>query len=392
MKRNICIFSSTRADYGLLKGLLKEIKGRPALELQLLASGMHLSPEFGSTIREIEADGFQPHETVEILLSGDTPTAICKSMGLALMGYGEALNRLKPDMVVVLGDRFETFCMAGASQVCRIPVAHIHGGETTEGVIDEAFRHAITKLSHLHFAGCDEYRNRIIQLGEAPDRVFNVGALGVETLHRTKLLGRKRLGESLGFSLTAPYFLLTFHPVTLEEVTAQVQFQAILDAVSGFPDMNVIFTKANADTDGRIINSMMEEFARQNPGRYLVLSSMGSLKYLSAMKNASAVIGNSSSGIIEAPSFKVPTINIGDRQKGRIQADSVLNCLPETRAIQNAINKSLSPAFQKKLKTIKNPYDKPGTCATIATLLEKTDLTDIRKKKFHDIIEQGRYI
>ncbi len=392
LKRNICVFSSTRADYGLLKGLLKEIEDRPTLQLQLLASGMHLSPEFGATIQEIQADGFQPHETVEILLSGDTPTAICKSMGLALMGYGEALNRLKPDMVVVLGDRFETFCMAGASQVCRIPVAHIHGGETTEGAIDEAFRHAITKLSHLHFAGCDVYRNRIIQLGEAPDRVFNVGALGVETLHRTKLLSRKRLGESLGISLKTPYFLLTFHPVTLEESTAQEQFQAILDAVSDFPDINVIFTKANADTDGRIINRMMEDYAQQHPRRCLALSSMGSMKYLSAMKNASTVIGNSSSGIIEAPSFKIPTINIGDRQKGRIQADSILNCMPETQAIRNTIDRALSPPFREKLKTIQNPYDRPGTCSTIAAVIEKIDITDILKKKFHDIIEPGRYI
>jgi UDP-hydrolysing UDP-N-acetyl-D-glucosamine 2-epimerase len=391
LKRKICIFSSTRADYGLLKGLLKEMEERPAIELQLLASGMHLSPEFGTTIREIRADGFNPHETVEILLSGDTPTAVCKSMGLALMGYGEALNRLKPDMVVVLGDRFETFCMAGASQVCRIPVAHIHGGETTEGAFDEAFRHAVTKLSHLHFASCEAYRKRIIQLGEAPDQVFNVGALGVETLHRTKLLDRKQLGESLDFSLTDPYFLLTFHPVTLEESTAQKQFQAILDAVSGFPEFHVIFTKANADTDGRIINRMMEYYVRQHPRRCLALSSMGSLKYLSALKYTSAVIGNSSSGIIEAPSFKVPTINIGDRQKGRIQADSIINCIPDPGAIRNAMDRSLSPTFQEKLKTVENPYDKPGTSSTIATLLEKTDITGILKKKFHDIIDPGRY-
>jgi UDP-hydrolysing UDP-N-acetyl-D-glucosamine 2-epimerase len=391
LKRKICIFSSTRADYGLLKGLLKEMEERPAIELQLLASGMHLSPEFGTTIREIRADGFNPHETVEILLSGDTPTAVCKSMGLALMGYGEALNRLKPDMVVVLGDRFETFCMAGASQVCRIPVAHIHGGETTEGAFDEAFRHAVTKLSHLHFAGCEAYRKRIIQLGEAPDRVFNVGALGVETLHRTKLLDRRQLGESLDFSLTDPYFLLTFHPVTLEESTAQKQFQAILDAVSGFPDIRVIFTKANADTDGRVINRMMEDYVRQHPRQCLALSSMGSLKYLSALKYTSAVIGNSSSGIIEAPSFKIPTINIGDRQKGRIQADSILNCPPETLAIRDTINIALSQPFQERIKTTENPYDKPGTSSTIATLLEKTDITGILKKKFHDIIDPGRY-
>ncbi len=391
LKRKICVYSSTRADYSLLRGLLRAIEVTPKLQLQLLASGMHLSPEFGMTLQEIQADGFQPDETVEILMSGDTPTAVCKSMGLAMMGYGEALKRLKPDMVVVLGDRFETFCMAGAVQVCRIPLAHIHGGETTEGAIDEAFRHAITKLSHLHFASCEAYRRRIIQLGEAPDRVFNVGALGVENLHRTELLDRKGLGESLGFNLKAPYFLLTFHPVTLEESTAHVQFQAILDAVAAYPDIHLIFTKANADTDGRIISRMMEDFVRQHPQRCLALASMGSTKYLSAVKYASAVIGNSSSGIIEAPSLKVPTINIGDRQKGRIQAESILNCLPESQAIRNALAQALSQPFQEKMKTITNPYDRPGTISTIAALLEKTDISGILKKKFHDIIESGRY-
>lgn len=390
MKRKICVYTSTRADYGLLKGLLRAIKASPTLQLQLLASGMHLSPEFGMTVQELTADGFNPDETVEILMSGDTPTAICKSMGLALMGYGEALKRLAPDMVVLLGDRFETFCMAGAAQVCRIPMAHIHGGETTQGAVDEAFRHSITKLSHLHFASCETYRRRIIQLGETPDRVFNVGALGVEALHQTKLMDRNRLGESLEFSLTAPYFLLTFHPVTLEKSTARKQFQAILDAMAAYPDINLIFTKANADTDGRVINRMMEDFVQKSPRRCLAIASMGSTRYLSAMKYASAVIGNSSSGIIEAPSFKVATINIGDRQKGRIQADSILNCPPESRAIQRTIDQALSRPFQEKLKTVTNPYDKLGTSSAITTLLEKTEISGMQKKEFHDIIESGR--
>jgi GDP/UDP-N,N'-diacetylbacillosamine 2-epimerase (hydrolysing) len=252
--RNICVYTSSRAEYGLLRGVLHEIQARPTLQLQILASGMHLSPEFGMTIQEIRADGFDPDETIEILLSSDTPTAICKSMGLALIGYGEALQRLRPHVVVVLGDRFETFCMAAAAQVCRVPLAHIHGGETTEGAIDEAFRHSITKMSHLHFASCEPYRQRIIQLGEAPERVFTVGALGVENIRRMPLMERNKLSEAIGFNLEKPYFLVTFHPVTLENSTSEEQFRAILDALDAFPEYNVILTKANADTDGRVMN------------------------------------------------------------------------------------------------------------------------------------------
>ena len=346
---------------------------------------MHLSPEFGMTIQEIRADGFKPDETVEILLSSDTPTAICKSMGLAMIGYGEALQRLKPDMVVVLGDRFETFCMAAAAQVCRVPLAHIHGGETTEGAIDEAFRHSITKMSHLHFASCEAYRQRIIQLGEAPDRVFNVGALGVENIRRMSLMERSELAESIGFNLEKPYFLVTFHPVTLEKSTSEGQFQSLLDALDAFPEYNVIFTKANADTDGRIINRLIDEYAEKRPERCLAVTSLGVHRYLSAMKYATAVIGNSSSGIIEAPSFKIPTINIGDRQKGRIQAASILNCSPDANAIRQTIGRALSPAFQESLSGISNPYDRPGTCSTIVGLLEKMDIFGITKKTFHDV-------
>ena len=239
--RKICVYTSSRAEYGLLKGVMEKIQESESLRLQILASGMHLSPEFGMTIQEIRDDGFQPDETVEILLSGDTPTAVCKSMGLGLIGYGEAIQLLQPDIIVLLGDRFETFCMAAVSQVCRVPLAHIHGGETTEGAIDEAFRHSITKMSHLHFASCDAYRQRIIQLGESPDCVFNVGALGVENIEKIPLMTRQELSASIGFTLDRPYFLVTLHPVTLEKATAQVQFQALIDALKNFPNYKVIF-------------------------------------------------------------------------------------------------------------------------------------------------------
>ena len=364
---------------------MQEIRAADTLQLQILASGMHLSPEFGMTIQEIRADGFEPDEAIEILLSGDTPAAICKSMGLAMIGYGEALQRLKPDLVVVLGDRFETFCIAAAAQVCRVPLAHIHGGETTEGAIDEAFRHSITKMSHLHFASCEEYRQRIIQLGEAPERVFNVGALGVENIRRMPLLERNELSEAIGFNLEKPYYLVTFHPVTLEHSTSEEQFQALLDALDAFPEYHVIITKANADTDGRIINRLIDGYAKKRPERCLAVSTLGVHLYLSAMKHATVVLGNSSSGIIEAPSFKIPTVNIGDRQRGRIQAAGILNCSPDANAIRQTIIRALSPAFQENLSGVTNPFDRPGTCSNIVKVLEKTDIFGITKKPFHDV-------
>jgi UDP-hydrolysing UDP-N-acetyl-D-glucosamine 2-epimerase len=385
LKRKICVYTSSRAEYGLLRGVLHKIEAEPTLQLQILASGMHLSPEFGMTIQEIRADGFDPDETIEILLSGDSPTAICKSMGLAMIGYGEALQRLKPDMVVVLGDRFETFCMAAAAQVCRVPLAHIHGGETTEGAIDEAFRHSITKMSHLHFASCEAYRQRIIQLGEAPDRVFNVGALGVENIRRTSLMGRSELATAIGFNLDKPYFLVTFHPVTLEKDTSEGQCQSLLDALDAFPEYNVIFTKANADTDGRVINRLIDEYARRQPERCLAVASLGILKYLSAMKYATAVIGNSSSGIIEAPSFKIPTINIGDRQKGRVMADSVVDCEPTSISIASSIRKVISAEFQEVLKVVENPYEQAGTAARIVEKITLFCPTELMKKSFYNI-------
>jgi len=385
LKRKICVYTSTRAEYGLLRGVLQEIETESTLQLQLLASGMHLSPEFGMTIQEIRADGFEPDETIEILLSSDTPTAICKSMGLAMIGYGEAIERLRPDMVLLLGDRFETFCMAAAAQVCRVPLGHIHGGESTEGAIDEAFRHSITKMSHLHFASCEAYRQRIIQLGEAPDRVFNVGALGVENIRRISLMERSELAESIGFNLEKPYFLVTFHPVTLEKFTSQGQFQSLLDALDAFPEYNVIFTKANADTDGRVINRMIDQYAEKRPERCLAVTSLGVHRYLSAMKYAALLIGNSSSGIIEAPSFKIPTVNIGDRQKGRVRAVSIVDCEPFAASIEAAIHNGISSEFQQLLKNTKNPYEKSGTASEIVSVIAASEPTGWLKKQFYNI-------
>ena len=379
------MFTGTRAEFGLLSWVMRGIQDSPDLTLQIVGSGMHLSPEFGMTIQEIRDDGFKPDETVEILLSGDTPTAVCKSMGLALIGYGEAIQRLQPDIIVLLGDRFETFCMAATAQVCRVPVAHIYGGETTEGVVDEAFRHSITKMSHLHFASCEAYQQRIIQLGESPDCVFNVGALGVENIRRRPLMCCEELSKSIEFTLNCPYFLVTFHPVTLEESTAKAQIQELLAALTDFPGYKVIFTKANADTEGRLINRLIDDFIEAHTDRAVCFTSMGALRYLSAMKYANAVIGNSSSGIVEAPSFRIPTVNIGDRQKGRVQAESVINYSPEKNEIVKSIQIAISHDFIESIKEITNPYEKENTAENIKNVIMKSELGSILKKTFYDI-------
>lgn len=382
--RKICVFTGTRADYGLLQPLMRGISRTSGLELQVLASGMHLSPEFGNTYREIENDGFRIDAKVEILLSSDTPVGIAKSTGLGLLNYSETLSRLQPDLVVILGDRFEAFAMAASATICKIPIAHLHGGELSFGAIDEAFRHAITKMSHLHFTSTEAYRQRVIQLGEAPERVFNVGAIGVENIKSLPLLDRSALEKAINFHLGDAILLVTFHPTTLEHNTAGNQFQEVLLALKKAPQFKIIFTKANADMDGRAVNQMIDHFVEQHPNRACSFTSMGQLRYLSTMRQAMAVIGNSSSGIIEAPSLKVPTVNIGDRQKGRIKANSVIDCQPSENAITEALELAISPSFQKTLQTACNPYEKRGTTAAILQKLKEYDLTGILKKEFYD--------
>ena len=382
--RKICVFTGTRADYGLLQPLMRKISQAPDLELQILASGMHLSPEFGNTYREIENDGFQIDAKVDILLSSDTPVDIAESTGLGLINYSKTLSHLQPDLVVILGDRFEAFAMAASATICKIPIAHLHGGELSFGVIDEAFRHAITKMSHLHFTSTEIYRQRVIQLGEAPERVFNVGAIGVENIKSLPLLDRQALEKSINFRLGDAVLLVTFHPTTLEHNTAGKQFQEILLAIKRFPQFRIIFTKANADMDGKTINRMIDRFVEQHPDDACSFISMGQLRYLSAMRQATVVVGNSSSGIIEAPSLKVPTINIGDRQKGRIKANSVIDCQPREKAIVDALELAISSSFQKTIQTVCNPYEKKGTTTAIFQKLKEYDLTGILKKKFYD--------
>ena len=382
--KKICVVTGTRAEYGLLYWLLKEIEADKELELQLIATGMHLSPEFGLTYKEIEKE-FKINKKIEMLLSSDTSVGISKSMGLAQISFAESYDELKPDIVVVLGDRYEIFSATSAAMIARIPIAHIHGGEKTEGAFDESIRHSITKMSHLHFTATNEYKNRVIQLGEHPSRVFNVGGMGIENIKRLKLLSKDEFEKSIEFKLNIKNILVTFHPVTLENSTAKEQFQQLLDAIDKLEDTNIIFTKANSDTDGRVINQMIDEYVTKNSHKSIVFTSLGQLRYLSALQYVDAVVGNSSSGLGEAPSFKIGTINIGDRQKGRIKASSVIDCEANKNSIVKAFAKLYSKEFQETLKTTINPYGDGCASKKIVEILKSVDLKNILKKSFYDL-------
>lgn len=387
--RKICIFTSTRAEWGLLRGVAGQVRQSDALQLQLLVSGSHLSEQHGMTVREIEADGFSVDVRVDILQFDDSSSGVCRSMGLALGGYAEALGQMKPDLLVILGDRYESFCAAAAAQILRIPIAHIHGGETTEGAVDEAFRHSITKMAHLHFPCCGEYRNRIIQLGESPERVYNVGALGLENIRNVQRIDRAELEDSIAFRLDQPFFLVTFHPVTLEDATAGEQFDHLLGALEQFPNHKVIFTKANADADGRIVNDKIDAYVDRHPDRAMAVASLGMRRYLSAMKICDAVIGNSSSGIIEAPAFHVPTVNIGDRQKGRVRTPSIIDCGSGCASIVEAIRQSLDFSFRESLRGMVHPCAQEHTAERIVKVLHDANLDGILKKSFYNMPVEG---
>lgn len=379
-----CVITGTRAEYGLLYWLMKEIQADPDLQLQLIVTGMHLSPEFGLTYKEI-AKEFTIDKKIEMLLSSDTPIGISKSIGLAQISFAEAFAELAPDLIIVLGDRYEIFAAASAAMIARIPIAHLHGGETTEGAFDEAMRHSITKMSHLHFTANEEYRKRVIQLGEHPDRVFNVGGMGVENIQRLSLLGQNEFETSIDFKLADNNLLITFHPVTLEDATAEAQFSELLAALDQLEDTHLIFTKANSDTAGRIINQMIDAYVRANPHKAVAFTSLGQLRYLSALQYVDAMVGNSSSGLAEAPSFKIGTINIGDRQKGRMKAASVIDCEPTRAAITQAFSTLYSNEFQTSLSQVKNPYGEGCPSLRIIGTLKKTVLKNIVKKTFFDV-------
>lgn len=382
--RKVCVITGTRADYGLLRWVMQGIKDDCDLTLQAIATGMHLSPEFGLTYREIQKDGFQIDRKIEMLTSSDTAVGIAKSMGLGLIGFADALIELKPDLIVVLGDRFEIFAAVSAALVARIPVAHLHGGEVTEGAFDESLRHSITKMSHLHFVATEKYRQRVIQLGEQPERVFLVGGLGVDNIKRTKLLDRSELETSLGFKLTQKNLLVTFHPVTLENATAVEQMTELLAALAELKDTQLIFTLPNADTDGRVLIKMIEQFVAKHLNAH-AYTSLGQLGYLSCIAHVDGVVGNSSSGLLEVPSFNKGTINIGDRQRGRLQAVSVINSPPTRQSITAALIKLYSADFQAGLSKVRNPYGEGGASEKIVTTIKNYVIDNIAKKTFYDL-------
>jgi len=384
VSRKICVITGTRAEYGLLRWVMQGIKDDPELTLQIIATGMHLSPEFGLTYREIEKDGFQIDRKVEMLTSSDTPVGIAKSMGLGLIGCADALNELKPDLIVALGDRFEIFAAVSAALVARIPVAHLHGGETTEGAFDEALRHSISKMSHLHFVAAEEYRQRVIQLGEQPERVFLVGGLGIDSIKRMKLLDRAELKTSLHFKFGQKNLLITFHPVTLEMSTASNQMDELLAALAALNDTQLIFTMPNADTEGRALIRMVEQFVAQHSNAR-AYTSLGQLRYLSCIAQVDGVVGNSSSGLVEVPSFKKGTINIGDRQLGRLHATSVINCEPNRQSIEAALAKLYSPGFQSSLSQVRNPYGVGGASEKVVKTIKHFEIDGIAKKCFYDL-------
>jgi len=383
--KKICFFTGTRAEYGLLKPLIEELKNEKSIHLQLIISGMHLSPEFGLTYKEIDTKSISDVEKVEVLLSSDSPIGVSKAMGLGMISYAEALDRLKPDLIFGLGDRFELFAAVSVANVMNIPVAHIHGGELTFGAFDESFRHSITKMSHLHFTSTEEYRKRVIQLGEHPKRVFNVGALGIDNIKNMKLFSLKELEKSISFKLDNPFFVVTFHPVTLEKDSSVNQIKEVLKAIDFFKYFKIIITKPNADNEGRSIIKLIDDYVENNKERVKVFTSLGQLRYLSTLKHAEMVIGNSSSGIIEMPFFKKPTINIGNRQKGRIFTDSIIQCNPEKDSIVKAIKKGLEKDFKVKCRKNKNLYGNGNTARKIKNILLKQELDNLIHKEFYNI-------
>jgi len=384
-KKKICVVTGSRADYGLLYWLMKSIKNETDLELQIIATGMHLSPEFGLTYKEIEKDGYYIDKKVEMLLSADTSSAVSKSTGLGLIGFADAFHELNPDIVVLLGDRFEVLAAAIAANFARIPISHISGGETTVGALDEAIRHSITKMAWWHFVAADEYEKRVIQLGEHPDRVFNVGDVGVDAIKKATLLSKEELTKKTGIQFGEKNLLITYHPVTLEKQTSQKQFQALLDVFYDLKDLNLIFTMPNADSDGRIIKQMIDEFVLNNSNNSIAFISMGHLNYLSTLQFVDGVVGNSSSGLAEVPTFKIGTINIGDRQKGRLKAKSVINCKPIKDSIKDAIGMLYSEDFQQMVPSVVNPYGEGYATEKIMAVLKHQPIPKETKKEFYDL-------
>jgi GDP/UDP-N,N'-diacetylbacillosamine 2-epimerase (hydrolysing) len=382
--RKIAVITGTRAEFGILTPLLKKIRNHPSLELQIVACAMHLSPEFGYTIRDIETSGFTVDKKVECLLSSDSAVGVSKSIGLALISFAEAFEELKPDLIIILGDRTEMLAAATAATMATIPIAHIHGGETTEGAYDESLRHAITKMSYLHFASTEKYKKRIMQLGESPERVFNVGAMGLDSIKELDLLDIEKFEQAIQFKLGKRNILITYHPVTLESKTSKLQFEIILNCLDKLEITKLIFTHANSDKEGRVINKMIEDYVYANSNKAISFKSLGQMRYLSALKHVDVVLGNSSSGIIEVPFFNIPTINIGDRQKGRIVAQSVIQTEVNEKALTSALEKAFDLEFREQIQNQAQIYGDGNTSDKILEVILNTEIKDL-KKPFYDI-------
>jgi GDP/UDP-N,N'-diacetylbacillosamine 2-epimerase (hydrolysing) len=383
--RKICVVTGTRAEYGLLMPLMQKINNDPDLTLHLIVTGMHLSDTFGNTIDEIISDGFHIDYEIPILENEERKLTMPESISVGILGFTAALEKLTPDLLIILGDRFEIFAAATASHLARIPIGHIHGGETTEGLFDEAFRHSISKMSQLHFVAAKEYKNRVLQLGENPDKVHIVGGLGVDLIQNLKLYSKKELEKELNLKFREKNLLITFHPVTLENNTADSQISQLLSVLGKMEETTLIFTMPNADTDGIAILQKIEEFVK-NRENASVFKSLGNLRYLSLLSHVDAVLGNSSSGLTEAPSFKVGTINIGERQSGRLKAKSVIDCHPTATDISEAISKIYSDEYQNLLQFVVNPYGEAGASDKILKIVKEHSLDSILIKKFYDVI------
>ena len=383
--RKICFLTGTRAEYGLLSGLIKKVEKNKSSTSQLIVTGTHLSKEYGNTIDAIFKDKIKITRKIDISLINNTRLGVSKSFSIAVEKISRNLNSLNPDLLVLLGDRYETFAAALSATILNIPIAHIHGGETTQGAFDESFRHSITKMSHFHFCTTDAYKKRIIQLGEDPKNVFCVGSLGIDNILSNKYLNTKQLEREFSLPFSKKNIFITFHPVTLERDTSERHFKNLLRSLNKIEDVSLFFSKANADPGGKKINDEIERFVQKNQSKSTVRSSYGQQLYFSLLKYVDLVIGNSSSGLIEVPHFKIPTINIGDRQLGRIIGKSVINCLPSEDSIDSALEKAFSKSFLSNIKKFKNPYGEGGATEKIAKKIFSLNLDNILKKTFYDL-------
>ena len=380
----ISVITGTRAEYGLLKNVMREIKKSKRFKLQTIVTGMHLSKEFGNTYKDIEKDGFKISAKINIHLKGDQPRDISLSVSNGFKAFSKIFAKLKPDLILLLGDRFELVPAAYTATIHRIPICHLHGGEETFGLIDDPTRHILTKMSHFHFVANKVYKKRVIQMGEHPSKVFNVGGLGVDSIKLEKKIKKSDLEKELKIKFLKKNILVTFHPITLDNNSTEYQFSEILKSLSKIKNTNIIFTYPNADTFGRIIIKMIKKFCRLKKNSYN-FKSLGQKRYYSLLKHVDLVLGNSSSGLLEVPSFKIPTVNIGDRQTNRLKAKSVLDCEPNEKEITKSIKKAYSKIFRKKIKNIKNHYGNGGASSKIIKILNKLKFDDILKKKFYDI-------